>query len=117
MNRFVEVDEFQKDLKKFKFNISADLNTFKKALKTEPTTLSGTVAINNLGEGIYPIYKARKFRCRSLNRGSKSGIRIIYTYNPQIEEIILIEIYHKNRKTNYDLNRVKKYTIYKNEKF
>ena len=103
MPKFVEVDEFVKDLKKLKFDIEEDLERFKKALSAEPTTLNGSVKISNLGEGIYSVFKARKFRCKALNKGSQSGIRVIYTYNPKTDEIILIEIYYKCKKENHDL--------------
>ncbi len=113
MPKFVEVDEFVKDLKKLKFDIEEDLERFKKALSTEPTILNGSVKISNLGEGIHPVFKARKFRCKVLNKGSQSGIRVIYTYNPKIDEIILIEIYYKGKKENHDLERIRKYAIRK----
>ncbi len=111
MPKFVEVDEFKKDLRKFKVNIEEDFELFKKALEVEPTNLNGAVRIPNLGEGICPVFKARKFRCKALNKGSRSGIRVIYTYNPKTDEITLIEIYHKGKKENHDLSRIKKYTI------
>ena len=111
MPKFVEVDEFEKDLKKLKFDIEEDLERFKKALSTEPTNLNGAVKISNLGEGIFPVYKARKFRCKALQKGSQSGIRVIYTYNPKTDEIILIGIYHKGKKENHDLYRIRNYAI------
>ncbi|MFH1503657.1 MAG: hypothetical protein ABIE36_03295 [Candidatus Diapherotrites archaeon] len=111
MPKFVEVDEFQNDLKKIKFDIGEDLDRFKKALAVDPKNLNGAVKISNLGEGILPVYKARKFRCKFLQKGSRSGIRVIYTYNPKTEEIILIEIYYKGKKENHDLYRIRKYSI------
>lgn len=111
MPQFVKVDEFKKDLRKFRFDIEEDLERFKKALSVEPTNFNGAVKISNLGQGIYPVYKARKFRCKTLKRGSKSGIRVIYTYNLKTDEIILIEIYFKGKKENHDLDRIRKYTI------
>ena len=111
MPRFVEVPEFQKDLRKFKFDIEEDFERFKKALSVDPQNLNGAVKISNLGEGILPVYKARKFRCKALKRGSQSRIRVIYTYNPKTEDIILIEIYFKGKKENHDLYRIRKYAI------
>jgi len=111
MPKFVEVEEFKKDLRKLKFDIEEDLERFKKALSAEPTNLNGAVKISNLGEGIFPVYKARKFRCKSLQKGSQSGMRVIYTYNPKTEEILLIEIYYKGKKENHDLDRIRKYAI------
>ena len=111
MPKFVEVPEFQKDLGKFKFDIEEDFERFKKALAVEPTNLNGAVKISDLGEGIYPVYKARKFRCKALKKGSRSGVRVIYTYNPKTEEIILIQIYYKGKNENHDLYRIRKYVI------
>ena len=111
MPSFVEVPEFEKDLRKFKVDIEKDFKTFKKALAVDPKNLNGAVKISNLGEGIYSVYKARKFRCKALNKGSKSGIRVVYTYNPKTDEIILIEIYFKSKKENHDVHRIRKYAI------
>lgn len=111
MVKFVEVPEFQKDLGKLKFDIHEDLERFKKALSVDPTDLNGAVKIPNLGESKYPVWKARKFRCKALRKGGQSGVRVIYTYNPENEEIILIEIYYKGKKENHDLDRIKRYII------
>lgn len=111
MPKFVEVEEFKKDLRKFKFDIEEDFERFKKALAVDPQNLNGAVKISNLGAGILPVYKARKFRCKVLKKGSQSGIRVVYTYNQKTDEIILIEIYFKSKKENHDLYRIRKYTI------
>ena len=113
MPKFVEVDEFKKDLKRLKFDIEEDLERFKKVLLVEPANLNGAVKISNLGEGIYPVYKARKFRCKALKKGGRSGVRVIFTYNPKTDEIILIEIYFKGKRENHDLHRIRKYVINK----
>lgn len=111
----IEVDEFKKDLRKIRVDLEEDLKKFKKILVAEYpkmiTPALGSVAISNLGKGILPVYKARKFRCRALNKGSKSGIRVIYTYDKYEDKIILIEIYMKNKKDNQDLYRIRKYAI------
>ena len=114
MSKFVEVPEFKKDfkklLKRFK-SLSEDLVVFMKALSTDPKNLNGAFKISHLGGEIYPVYKARKFRCRSLQRGNQSGIRIIYTYHPITQEIFLMEIYFKGNQENHSLDRIKKYSI------
>jgi hypothetical protein len=54
-----------------------------------------------------PIFKAKHFRCRSLkNKGNRSGIRVIYAYIREMEEIALIEIYSKNKKENHEHKRI-----------
>jgi len=114
MPRFVEVPEFEKDLGRLKFDIDEDLERFKKALAVDKENLIGSVRISNLGEGICPVFKARKFRCKALQKGSKSGIRVIYFFNHEKEEIHLIEIYSKGKKENHDLDRIKKYATKNN---
>ena len=111
MSRFVEVPEFEKDLRKIKFDITEDLERFKKALGVDPKNLIGAVKISNLGEGICPVYKARKFRCKALQKGSQSGIRVVYTYNSFTDEIILVEIYYKGQKENHDIDRIRRYAL------
>ena len=108
---FVEVSEFSKDLKKIKVDLDRDLAIFKKALVASPLNLIGIVRIQGLGEGTYPVFKVKKFRCKALNKGSKSGIRVIYTYHPLEEKIYLIAIYQKNHQENHDIDRIKKYVI------
>jgi len=104
--------EFEKDLTKIKFDIEEDFERFEKALLAEfPKTLPGVVVISNLGEGLLPVYKARKFRCKALQKGSMSGIRVIYTYDKYEDKIIFIEIYYKGKKENHDKDRILKYAI------
>jgi hypothetical protein len=57
-------------------------------------------------------YKVKKFRCGSISRQSQqSGIRIIYRYLAEDEKIELtyIEMYHKNQKSNHDIERIKQW--------
>jgi hypothetical protein len=68
MLKFVEVDEFKKDLRKLKFDIEEDLERFKIALAVEPTNLNGVVKISNLGEGIYLFYKAKNLDAKLLKK-------------------------------------------------
>jgi len=114
MTDFEEVPEFSKDVKKLhkKYNsIDGDLETFKKALISElPNQLSGIVRVSNLGQNVkIPIYKARYFRCKTLNKGSRSGIRIIYAYEQNEEKVTLIEAYYKGSQENEDQKRILKY--------
>jgi mRNA-degrading endonuclease RelE of RelBE toxin-antitoxin system len=103
---------FDKDLKKLRKkypSIDDDLNNFIKALSAKlPDGLPDTYRIP-LGKEYAsdPIYKVKKFRCRSLvGHGSRSGIRIVYGYNSSLNKITLIEIYHKNDKEDHDNDRI-----------
>lgn len=106
--------EFQKDLKKLsrKFpSLEEDLKTFKntalKAFHHLGQENLGIFQIPNLGFNSPKIYKAKKFACKSLKgRGAATGIRIIYAYYPEKEEICLIEIYFKADQENEDRERM-----------
>ena len=112
---FDELSEFKNEFKKLKKKyktLEADFELFKRVLRAiVPDLPRGTVPISNLGQEVsIPIYKVRKFRCKCLKgKGSKSGIRIIYTFIDDSYSIIFIEIYHKNRKENEDRERIYKY--------
>ncbi|MDP8202047.1 MAG: hypothetical protein P9M11_07885 [Candidatus Tenebribacter burtonii] len=115
--KIVYLEEFQKDLKKLKKRfrtLDDDLITFIKAqLKLfHKINLDNQGIVEIAGLGIeYPkIYKARKFACRSLKgTGSRSGIRIIYAYYPDLDKIEFIEIYYKGDKEKEDRERILKY--------
>ena len=105
--------EFDKDKKKLrkKFRtLNDDLANFIKA----QLQLYHKKGIDN--KGIFqiprlkiktPIYKAKKFACKSLKgKGSRSGIRVIYTYFEEEDRIELIEIYYKSDKENEDRERI-----------
>ncbi len=100
--------EFNKGLRKL--GIDEDFDRFEKSLLTEfPKLLTGVVVIPALGGGLHIVYKARKFRCKAMNKGSRSGIRVIYTYNLSEDKIIFIEIYYKEKQKNHNVQLIKKY--------
>lgn len=109
--------EFEKDirrlLKRFK-TLEDDLEIF---IKNE-LNLYHKLKIDNKGifqiQGLKiespKIYKAKKFACRSLKgKGVQSGIRVIYAYIEEEDEIELIEIYYKGDKENEDKERILKH--------
>jgi len=114
------VSEFNKDMKKLckrYRTLEGDLETF---LNTQIILYhiqgidnKGVVQISDLGIEEHNIYKAKKFACRSLSgTGSKSGIRVIYSYREQEKDkdkITLIEIYCKGDKEGEDRERIHKY--------
>ncbi|MFH1220473.1 MAG: hypothetical protein V1694_08465 [Candidatus Eisenbacteria bacterium] len=70
----------------------------------------GVFRIPDLEAASPPIYKAKKFACRSLRgTGSRSGIRVIYAYFEVADRIELIEIYYKDDQDNADRDRISRF--------
>jgi mRNA-degrading endonuclease RelE of RelBE toxin-antitoxin system len=111
MTEIEEIDPFLKDLKRLRKqyrSIDEDLDIFIQALLVRlPNRLPDTFRIP-LGEEFQtdPVFKVKSFRCKSLGGGGRSGIRIIYGYDEPMDQITLIEIYHKNEKENHDNDRL-----------
>ena len=117
---FTELEEFGKEfkklLKKYK-SLTEDFEDFKLALEDDPIgdelPKDHIVRISWLWEEVQgEFYKVRKFLCKSLR--SNWDLRLIYKYSREgqsIEflEIEFIEIFHKNKKENHDIKRIKKY--------
>jgi hypothetical protein len=62
-----------------------------------------------LGFDFPPVFKAKKFACRSLKgRGVMSGIRVIYAYYSESDKVELIQIYFKGIMENEDRQRILK---------
>lgn len=108
---FNETPSFEKDFKRLlkKYpSLEDDLMRFKKALETDGENLTGLVRIP-LGSRISaPFFKARKFRCKSLNSGAMSGIRVILCWQRQSTEVkvTFIEIYYKGQQENHDESKI-----------
>ncbi|MFH2108346.1 MAG: hypothetical protein ABII93_06735 [Chrysiogenia bacterium] len=70
---------------------------------------NGVFRLTDLGFDHPPVFKAKKFACRSLKgKGVMSGIRIIYAIYPESDRIELVEIYYKGIKENEDRPRIVK---------
>ncbi len=121
MSNFKKVtrgEGFSKDLKQLlkKYrSLEEDLEVFIKAQLYAYHKLqadnNGIFPINNLGFESPKMYKAKKFACKALKgKGARSGIRLIYTYLPEFDEIYLLEIYSKGDKENEDRDRIKNFT-------
>ena len=112
MTDFYRLPEFDHDMKKLQKDfqsLEGDLANFTLALIPRiPAGLHGIVRISNLGNDVSdPVYKVRKFRCQSLKgRGSNSGIRLIYAYDPASDKVTFIEIYFKGKQENEDRERI-----------
>jgi mRNA-degrading endonuclease YafQ of YafQ-DinJ toxin-antitoxin module len=108
---FNELDEFRKDLKslikRYK-TLDDDLNVIKKVLAIAPDERPPfSYRIDNLGLETC-IIKVKKIACRSLKgRGVNSGLRLVYAYIKEEQNIIFIELYHKNDKENENRERIK----------
>ena len=110
----VKLPEFEKDLKKLRKRfptIDEDLETMLKFQLKLTHILKidnqGTFPIEGIGIKNRTFYKVRKFACRSLKgKGSRSGIRVIYTLIEEENRIELIEIYYKQDKVNEDRHRI-----------
>jgi hypothetical protein len=111
------VREFERDFKKLlkKYvTLEEDLNTMMRAQLGAFHKLGldtgGVFRIDGLGDSTAPVYKVKKFACRALkNKGSRTGLRLIYAYIESEDRIDLIEIYIKSDKENEDRKRILKY--------
>ena len=110
-------DTFEKDLKGLKKRfrtLPEDLETFISAQLKLFHKLNidnkGIKQIPNLDKTFPPIYKARKFACKSLKgKGAQSGIRVIYAYYEEEDRIDFIQIYFKSDRSNHDSERINEY--------
>jgi mRNA-degrading endonuclease RelE of RelBE toxin-antitoxin system len=109
----VSIPEFSKDFDKLckKYHhFKEDFERAKRVLISQPI-MHDAPRISNLGKNvILPIYKLKKFYSDDFKgKGKKSGFRIIYAYDEEKEKITLVEVYHKNKQSNHDIARIKKY--------
>jgi len=116
--RFRRVDrlpEFDRDFKKLekKFRtLAEDLTTLIDTLLFAFHKLNieneGVKRIDDLGQVRLPVYKVKKFTCKSLKgKGSRTGLRLIYGFDAEKDRIELIEIYMKSDKAAEDRDRIK----------
>ena len=111
----VRLSEFDRDLKKLKKRyrtIEEDLDIFiNTAIELHDAENDmGIVRISGLGIENPPVYKGRKFACKSLKgKGSRTGIRVIFAYFAAEERIELVEIYIKSDQANHDEQRILEY--------
>lgn len=122
MSRFAKItrgEKFSKDLKKLlkKYrSLEEDLETFINAQLFSFHKLQidnhGLFLFKDLGFDTPQVYKAKKFACKAMKgKGARSGIRVIYAYIPENDEIYLIEIYSKSDQENEDRARIKELFI------
>ncbi len=105
-----ELHEFKKDFKKLfkKYRtLKDDLEVVRKVLVVKPDASPPfSFRIDNLGLETC-IIKVRKIACKALKgRGVNSGLRLVYAYFDEEQQIIFIELYHKSDKENEDRQRI-----------
>ena len=67
----------------------------------------GIFPLSGLGFEEPPVFKVKKFACRSLKgKGVHSGIRVIYAYHQKEDCIELIQIYYKGDVAREDRARI-----------
>lgn len=109
--------EFERDIKQLtkKFRslpedletlIRYSLNTYHKLGQMQ----DGIKPIAGLGIEYPQICKVTKFTCKALKgRGSKSGIRVIYAYFPDLDKVEFVEMYFKADDEKEDRERILKH--------
>jgi hypothetical protein len=108
--KFEELAEFKLDLKSLikKYRtLQQDLVVVKKVLQILPDERPPfSYRIDNLGLKTC-IIKVKKIACKALKgRGVNSGLRLVYAYFPDKNEITFIELYHKNDNSKEDRGRI-----------
>lgn len=115
--RYIEALSFQKTFKKL-LKKYPSLRDDLEVAKVNAIELFHLSKIDNKSvfriTGIAPAdiesYVVKKFACKSLKgSGVQSGIRLTYIYLPKLQEIVLIEIYHKNTSDIEDKSLIQEY--------
>jgi hypothetical protein len=114
---YSSIPEFDKDLKK----LLKKFRTLEKDLdlaKQNAIELYHVRGMDNLSVFLIPgfsfdtvkIFKLKKFSCKVLKgRGVKSGIRVIYAYHEQRQEVVFIEMYYKGEQERENQQRIRDY--------
>ncbi|MDR3244933.1 MAG: hypothetical protein LBT50_00690 [Prevotellaceae bacterium] len=109
-------NEFLKDLKRLrkKFPTLPDdlenLRKFNIELFHDGTNTGSIIPIEGLCGELYTSYKVRKIACRALkNKGSNTGLRLIYVHERKANKITFLEIYFKGEKENENKERIKSF--------
>lgn len=113
---YSETDEFTKDFKKLLKRYGTLEEDFQRMKKL---TIELLHMMKKENDSCFKIpdfavehcvaYKVKKFACRCLKGGCKSGLRVIYIYQDELNLVTFIEIYHKNDKSNNDYDRLKRF--------
>lgn len=107
MNKFLQLPEFDRELKKLskKYpSLKNDIEDIKPVLIESPTGIGKNFTIISTTKEV-KIVKVR-IHCESLRSRS---IRLIYAYHKDKIEFMYIEIYFKGDKENEDRERIEEY--------
>lgn len=117
----IEVDyhkKFLKEKRKFRSkcpSIDRDFNRFEIALKIKiqdnnyevPVDNNHIFKISGLDKSVYlPAFVVKAFYCEKMNKGSNSGFRITFLWNPKEKSIYFVEFYFKQKKDIEDKDRI-----------
>ena len=109
---------FLKEKRKFNRkcpSIDDDLKRFEKALKVDIKDNNYQIPLDNkkyskisgLNDNVtLPAFVAKVFYCKKMNKGSKSGFRITFVYDPSERFIYFVEFYFKQKNEIEDKNRI-----------
>ena len=108
-------NEFKKLLKKYP-SLEGDFATLRKTvielIHDKHFPLPYVVRVEGLcaNDSKYVTMKVRKFSCRSLKgKGSNTGLRLIYVFEPGKKKVTFLEIYCKADKENENRERIKEF--------
>ena len=115
--KYESTPEFEKQLKKLlkRFpSLHEDLETVKTAvielLHVRGTDNRHAVRVSGHDNPYCEIYKILKMACKSLKgRGNRSGLRVIYAYDPSEKRVAFIEIYFKADQINENRQLIESY--------
>jgi len=107
--------DFDKLIKRFR-TLKDDLEVLKRnqleLLHIFEIDNGGTFKLKGYENPNYSIYKVKKITCKSLKgKGNRSGLRLIYAFDQNLFQIVLMEIYFKGDKENEDYDRIKKFLL------
>ena len=115
----VEYDKkFLKEKRKFQGkcpSINNDFKRFVKALKIRiqdnqyivPVDNQQIFQISGLDKSVYlPAFVVKSFYCEKMNKGSNSGFRITFVWNPKKKTIYFVEFYFKQKKDVENKDRI-----------
>ena len=109
---------FLKEKRKFNRkcpSIEEDFKLFEKALKVDLEDNDYQIPLNNkkyfkisgLDKNVtLPAFVAKTFYCKKMNKGSKSGFRITFIYDPSTRFIYFVEFYFKQKNEIEDKDRI-----------
>ena len=101
-----ECDSLDEDFFRLKNTILFDLERGNHRL-----TYDRYKQISGLGPKVkFPVFKVKKFRCKSIPKGNRSGFRFIFILSRKHKVIYFTEVYHKKHNKNRleDTNRIRR---------